>query len=320
MERKASIGFIATVFNEEKLIDPFLKSLQEQSIILNEIVIVDGFSKDNTYKKLLEFKEFFPHKSTTVKILRRKGNRSVGRNFAIKNCSSSIIAISDSGCVLDKNWIKEIVKPFKDGEVAVVAGFYKGEAKTTFQKALIPYVLVMPEKLNARNFLPATRSMAIRKKIFTSLKGFNESLSNNEDYAFAKRIEKNGIKIAVARKALVTWIPRANTNEAFIMFYRFALGDIESGIIRPKVLSIFARYCVLFALLLMGILGIVPLYYFLFALFMYCLYILSKNKRYSRSLSMDYMFLYVQFLSDCAVLSGSLMGAYYYLKRISSTP
>src|SRR3989304_4240271 len=50
-----NVSFITTVYNEEKNIIEFLKSLMEQAFLPGEIIIVDGESKDHTFSSTLSF-------------------------------------------------------------------------------------------------------------------------------------------------------------------------------------------------------------------------------------------------------------------------
>lgn len=298
------ITLISTVFNEEATIMQFLRSISIQTRLPDEIVIVDGGSKDATWKIISTFK--FPIKK--IKILRKRGNRSVGRNEAVRNATFEIIACSDSGCILDKNWLKEIVKPFESSEAEVIAGYYKGVAKNVFQECLIPYVLVTPERLNPDTFLPASRSMAFKKQIFEKIGGFPEKLSHNEDYAFSHKLKKNGIKTSFQETAVVKWIPRESLREAFAMFFRFAYGDIEARILRPKVILIFLRY--IFAFLLLVYFLISEKMFVLEALMVlvvaYFVWIIGKNIQYIKKPAAILVFPLIQILSDTAVISGSI--------------
>ncbi|MCL5070004.1 MAG: glycosyltransferase [Actinobacteria bacterium] len=54
-ELMQNVSFISTVYNEEKSIAVFLKSFFEQSYLPEEIIFVDGGSKDNTVNILRDF-------------------------------------------------------------------------------------------------------------------------------------------------------------------------------------------------------------------------------------------------------------------------
>ncbi len=301
------ISFIATVFNEQNSIDSFLISLLAQTKNPDELIIVDGGSTDRTVEKIKNYELQIRKKGIVLKCLVKKGNRSVGRNEAIKNSSGSIIACSDAGNILDKNWLKNIVKPFVDERVEVVAGYYKGKAKNNFQKALVPYVLIMPERVKSNEFLPATRSVAFRKTIWKKVKGFDEKYSHNEDYVFAKKLRNAKTNIVFSRDAIVNWIPRKNIKQSFTMFYRFAFGDIEAGLVRPKVLFIFFRYLfALFTILGARFFSVELLLSLFFAYFgIYSAWAVAKNYKYVNNISAFFYLPLIQFVSDAAVMLGT---------------
>lgn len=307
------ISFITTVLNEENTIIEFLESLNNQTKKPDEIIIVDGKSTDKTLDRIKNYESRIKDKKRIAfKLIVKKGNRSVGRNEAVKNAKNELILCSDAGCVLDKNWIKEIVSPFSDPKIDVVAGYYRGIAKNAFEKALVPYVLVMEDRLNPDNFLPAARSIAFKKNIWKKIRGFDERFDNNEDFVFAKKLRKIGAKISFAKKAIAYWKPRKNLKEAFVMFYRFAKGDSESGIVRLKVIAILIRYLIGILFFLLFLITHSPFLIILMAVlfFSYVLWAGFKNYKYvDNKLSVFYLII-LQFLSDLAVIIGTFKGLF----------
>jgi glycosyltransferase involved in cell wall biosynthesis len=304
-------SLICTVVNEEKTIADFLSSILNQTKLPDEIIIADGGSKDNTIAKISNFQ--FPiskKKLPNIKLLFKVGNRSVGRNEAINKATGDIILISDAGCILEKNWVKNITASFSDKKVDVVAGFYKGNAENIFQKCLIPYVLVMEDKLVENDFLPATRSMALRKTIWKRVRKFDEKLSHNEDYAFANKLKKHKAKIVFCKDAVVNWIPRANLKQAFVMFFRFALGDAEAKIFRGKVIFIFLRYLAAIYLLILCLI-IHSVFLWTICIFLALLYVnwtILKNYKYVNNIKAFIYLPLLQITSDIAVMSGTTYG------------
>lgn len=306
------VTFITTVLNEEKNIISLLDSLLFQAKRADEIIIVDGGSKDNTVSKIedwvskLRSKEF----AKRIKMISKKGNRSVGRNEAIRRAESDIIVSSDAGCILDRNWIKNIASSFKNPRIDVVSGYYKGLGKSVFEKSLIPYVLVMPDKIKADNFLPSARSMAFRKSVWEKVGGFPLEYYNNEDYVFSRKLRKYGARIVFKKNAFVYYIPRENLLEAFIMFFRFAKGDGESGVLRPKVTLILVRYFILAWLLIYA--SYFRLTFILetifYILLLYILWSIWKNYRYVKDREAVLFLPLIQFTSDVAVIIGTLLG------------
>lgn len=321
------VSLITTVYNEEATITPFLKSVLSQSKMPDEIIIVDGGSTDDTIAKIKnllrsraqdrgEKSKFKKYKSKLI-ILQKKGNRSVGRNEAIEKAQNDIIAISDAGNILDRRWIKNITKPFLDKKTDVVTGYYKGLSKNIFEKCLIPYVLVMPDKANAaEEFLPATRSMAIKKSVWKKMGGFDEKLSHNEDYAFANKLKEAGAHIYFAKDAVVNWIPRKDLRRAFVMFFRFAFGDSEARIFRDKVVYIFLRYLFgVYLFFLSVIMQSITLWIlYLFLIILYLGWSIKKNYKYIKNYKAFLYLPLLQITSDLAIMPGTMLGL---IKNIS---
>lgn len=302
------VTFIATIFNEEKTLSRLLDSLLNQTRFPEEVIIIDGGSTDTTSEIFQKYQSLFKEKKITFHFAIKKGNRSVGRNEAIRKATNEIILISDAGCELDKKWIEEMGNSFQDTSVEVVAGYYKGKHTTPFQEALIPFALVMPDRVDPSTFLPATRSMGIKKSVWEKVKGFPEKYSHNEDYVFAHALRDEGVKIVFNRNAIVYWYPRNSLKQAFIMFWRFAYGDAESGILRRKVILLFVRY-VLGGIFFLGVLFSLfsPLLLLLCITF-YSVWALLKNKRYVSSFESQMWLIIIQYTADFAVLSGTIGG------------
>lgn len=284
MAKKISI--VVTVLNEEKTIKELLDVLVRFPA---EIIIVDGGSSDRTIEIIKKF--------SGIKLICGKYNRSEGRNIGVAKARGDIIAFTDAGCVPEKDWLKNLTKNMGDG---VVSGYYRGLPKNVFEKCLVPYVLVMPDKIGTE-FLPSTRSMAITKKLFLASGGFDPSLDTSEDFEFAVRLKAAGIKFVFAKDAVVGWIPRKNLKSAAWMFLKFAVSDIQAGIIRPKVKLLALRYYLFFFLIF--------LYWpFAICLFAYLLWAIAKNYKYVNDWRAFYWLPMLQLTADMSVLFGTVVG------------
>jgi glycosyltransferase involved in cell wall biosynthesis len=154
------VSLITTVLNEEKSIKSFLASVQGQARLPDEFIIVDGGSTDLTIERI----KTHELKIKNLILIRKKGNRSTGRNEAIRHSTGSIIAVSDAGCILEKNWLKNIIKPLGNKDIDIASGFYRPIADSIFGKSLSAYTCVMPDKIDRKNFLPSSRSVDFRKE------------------------------------------------------------------------------------------------------------------------------------------------------------
>ena len=291
--KKNSLSLIVTVFNEEQTILALLESYKKQSLLADEMIIVDAESQDQTVNLIKKFSK--DHPKLNIKVFIKKGNRSVGRNLAISKSKGRWIAITDAGCILDKDWLKHLMREAKNSKSRVVAGYYQGTAKTKLQEVFIPYFLVMPNQLQKINFLPATRSMLIKNQLWSDLGGSDKNL-DVEDYQMAKRIEATGEKIAFAKDAIVYWESPKTWQEFWQKTKSFSKGDIEGKVFRKKVSLIFLRY----------LLGVITLLFnwqlaILFIL-LYSVWAIFKNYQYCSN--SWYLLPIVQVFSDMAVMTG----------------
>ncbi len=304
------VTFICTVFNEEKTITNLLDSLFSQSLLPDEIIIVDGGSTDNTIEQISSYKIPSSKRKYPIKLIIKKGNRAVGRNTAIKAAKNDIIVCSDAGCTLDKNWLKNITIPFNDKEIDVVSGYYTSKNKNVFEKCLETYVSVMPDTIDKDNFLPSSRSVAFRKSAWEKVKGYPEYLDTCEDLLFDKKLKQSGAKFYFAQNALVYWKQRKNIFEAAKQLFFYAEGDGRAHNFRIKVPFIFLRYICFFSILsIADLLKINKLYYLdVILLFFYLFWSIIKNYKYVKH-SLAFFYLpTLQITADFAVMSGTIVG------------
>lgn len=323
------ISFVTTVLNEEESIGSFLNSLNKQSKKPDEIVIVDGGSSDLTVEKIQnsplrraagkasgDARQDFAGQAK-FKVISKKGNRSVGRNEAIKKATGDIILVSDAGCILDKNWIKNITEPFFDKSIDVVSGYYIPIANNVFEKCLATYTCVMSDKVNPDNYLPSSRSIAFRKYAWKKVNGYPEYLDTCEDLVFAKRLKMAGFNFKFAKNAIVYWQQKTNLKESFWQFFNYARGDGQALYFRKQTPLLFIRVVFFTAIL---IIGIFTKSFYAFAalsglLILYILLSIMKNFRYINKAEALYILPSLQIISDIAVFLGTTIGLISGLRR-----
>ena len=190
---------------------------------------------------------------------------------------------------------------------------------TVFQRCLATYTLVMNNNLLNDNFLPASRSMALTRKILNDCGGFPEEFSYNEDYVLARRLKSmRARRIRFAKEAVVEWEPRKEVLEAFWMFLKFAFGDAQAGTTRNTLPLLFIR-AILFIILFLLALFVSNRLWVIIAL-LSCLYLVwavNKNYKYVGVISATMWLPLLQLISDIAVLIGSFTG-YLFRLQISS--
>jgi len=309
-----NISICITVLNEEGSISALLDSLVNQSLKASEIVIVDGGSSDKT----VEIIRHCQKKSNGIKLIIEKSSRAEARNIAVEIAKGDIIAMTDAGCVADKDWIKNLTKPFETGNVDVVAGFYSMTAGTSLQKAESVFLGITPKKFDF-SFLPSTRSIAFTKKIWMDIGGFPEKTKGTaEDTIFNYRLIKAGAKISRVKSATVEWGMPNSLEEFGFKIYEYAKGDAASKIwLFPgkgltshniKALSVLGRYILGILLLIFGIKFHLLSPLLLIVLFLYLLWAYRKVFSEFGDWRISLWGPILQITSDVAVIGGFTSG------------
>lgn len=309
------IGIAITVRNEKNSIKPLLQSILEQAMSPAEVIVTDGYSNDGTFEILEVYREHFKKKGIKFNAFQVTGNRSKGRNAAIKQISTNKVLVTDAGCTLHKDWVKKMDTGFASG-ADVVSGYYKPygagqkNSQTIFQKCLAAYTSVMPDSLDEDSFLPSSRSIGFTKKAWEKVGGYDESLDYAEDLVFARALKAKGLQFVMVKDAIVYWPQRRSLAAAINQFYEYALGDGYVQYFRPTAAFLFGRYLVGAALLVFSLMTgnarALSLLGLLFA--MYLAWAIRKNYRYvNNPRALIYLPL-LQITSDLTVIAGNVQG------------
>jgi len=228
-ENRASVSLISTVRNEAQSVKAWFDSLLLQTRLPDEVVIVDGGSMDSTVEIL---KEYAQSSSIPIRVIDvAEANIARGRNIAIQNARHPIVVCTDFGCMLDRDWLRNLVRPFEiDEELEVSAGFYKVSGKNSLEKVFAHFFIMDLAEYDPGSFLPSSRSLAMRKTFWARVGGYPEWLSDaGEDTLFDFQAKKLSAKWAFVPQAIVSWRPPTTILKMFKVHYRYSRGDGEAG-------------------------------------------------------------------------------------------
>lgn len=221
------VSVICTLKDEENSIKELIGSILSQSKLPDELVIVDGGSTDRTVKIINSY-----IKKTPINLIIKKGvNIAEGRNIAIENAKYYLIASIDAGSLADKDWLKNLLRPFEeDSSVDVVAGFFLPDAKSKYEEVVGELLYPKLENMNPDRFLPSGRSIAFKKGCWESVGGYPEWLYTGEDALFDLKLREQNYKFAFARNAIVYWRPRTTLRGLFKQYFLYAKGATQARI------------------------------------------------------------------------------------------
>ena len=253
------VSIISTVLNEGESIRCLMDSLIAQTRQPEEIVIVDGGSRDNTVAVIQGYAARLP-----LRVLVEPGaNISRGRNVAIAAATGDVIASVDAGVWLEPQWLEKLTQPlegyklqvegpgglvnlqpstFKLQQPQVVAGFFVPDVRTTFEIAMGATVLPTVDEVKPESFLPSSRSVAFTKEAWAAAGGYPEWIDYCEDLIFDFRLRDAAGSFAWAPEAVAHFRPRSTLKSFFKQYYRYARGDGKADLWRKRHLIRYVTY------------------------------------------------------------------------------
>jgi glycosyltransferase involved in cell wall biosynthesis len=225
-------ALIATLFNEANTVAAWWDSLVRQSVLPDEISIVDGGSTDGTWEKLQELAR---HSPVPVKLQQQRCNIAEGRNRAIEATDAEIIAATDAGSFPESDWFGEITRPLlENAELDVIGGRSVPLVENDFQRGLLDWDGPEPEPSAPDKVYPSSRNIAFRRSAWAAVGGYPEWLTlTAEDALFNFQLHAIEKKFTYRRSAIVHWPARENAPAYFKMLYHYGFGAAEARLYAP---------------------------------------------------------------------------------------
>lgn len=166
------VSVVIPTRNRRELLRETIESLWRQSLDPGsfEIIVVDNRSTDGTREMMQELVEKSPV-SLRFHVMDENRGPARSRNKGASMARAPIIALTDSDCRADRNWLEEGIRPFDDPGVAMVTGavFHKPEQQVRFfQRSHDPITQESPT-------FPA-QNIFYRRQVFEQVGGFDETL------------------------------------------------------------------------------------------------------------------------------------------------
>jgi glycosyltransferase involved in cell wall biosynthesis len=213
-------SIVVPAYNAANTIGHCLAALARQSAPAKdfEVIVVDDGSTDGTGDIVKQFPvRYF-----------RQPNRgpASARNLGAREAGGEIILFTDSDCVPDGNWVKEMTAPFKDPDIAAVKGAYRTSQRSlTARFAQVEFAerFRMLTKADSIDMVD-TYSAAFRRDVFFGAGGFDESfpVANNEDTELSYKLAGQGHRMVFNPNAIVCHLnhPDSITRYARLKFWR----------------------------------------------------------------------------------------------------
>lgn len=225
------ISVIIPIFNAKEFVTDALNSVLKTNYPHFEVIVIDDLSTDGSFelikKKFARSKKVFFYQNPQKKLA------AGSRNEGVKKAKGEFIALLDHDIEVDKNWLKEIIKIFRNyPDVSVVQSRVLDLSKrTTIQHAGIKvntylgWVVARGFGLSARKYFTVSEEvfanatgLVFTRKAWKAVGGFDEDLAiNTDDWDFNWKCWMLGFRQRLAPNAITYhWSKKQKTRDAWI--------------------------------------------------------------------------------------------------------
>lgn len=213
-----SVSIIIRCLNEEKHIGRLLSGIMEQTIKDIEIIVVDSGSTDAT----LSVASRFPIK--IIHIRPQDFSFGYALNVGCAAATGDVLLFASAHVYpLYKDWVEQILAPFKNEKTALVYGKQRGNEVTKYAEHQV-FATWFPDSStsNQRHPFCNNANCAIRRNLWQE-QAFDETLTGLEDLDWAKKIMEKGWQIAYQAEATIVHVHEERWKNIYNRYRREAI-------------------------------------------------------------------------------------------------
>jgi len=215
---------ITPVLNEEQNILEVLQSIEAQTLLPDQIIIIDAESTDKTVEKINEYRK---SSQLNIDIITSKP-RNIGyqRNLGIQHSRNNLIVNVDAGTYLDKNYAANIIGPFTENkDLDMSIGMH-------YPKTIYPWsVHFSSEERFKYRMEPCGACIAYKRDVAIKAGGYPEYITYaGEDTLFCYRYKKLSKHWLFNKKAFIFWEHPTTFENAQSKVMNYMMANFEIGL------------------------------------------------------------------------------------------
>ena len=220
IKMRPHFSVVIPAFNEEKLLPLLLESLDNQSYIDFEVILVDANSTDRTIE---EAKNYIKKLSLTIFSTDEK-NVSASRNFGASKAKGEFLFFIDADNYVHPAFLKDVSRLLEKGYQMIVPSIVPDSKNALYKFAykVTNSLVYIGEKVHLS--FSTGGNMVIAKEVFEKLHGFDKTIFVGEDHDIVERARKKGFKVTFTFRSKVVFSVRRLEKEggAVLLKYFFS--------------------------------------------------------------------------------------------------
>lgn len=227
-ETRMRVSVTVPARDEERTLGRLLDALLDQSCPPAEIIVVDAGSRDGTGEiarryapkgvRLIEAGVAYPGRA---------------RNRGIESARNDWVALTDAGCVPQRDWLEALVSSAVGPvpAVRIVYGSYSPDIHDEWD--LAQALTIVPPIESATGCRPLSIASAlIHRSAWREVGGFREDLRAAEDLLFFRAVDRAGITTVRAPRAVVWWMLPSGPRAIFRRLRLYSFHHLQAGLFK----------------------------------------------------------------------------------------
>src|SRR3989344_4703379 len=201
MKEYPQFSVVIPMYNMKSYIVPVLDAIYSQTILPEEIIIVDDGSKDGSSEEVTKF--ISSKEVGNIRLIKQKNEGAVSAtNKGIFLSKQGLVCLIDSDAILLTNiWLEEVIKEFSDHKVGAVGGQIITLNKDNIWARIMGYDLEYRYSRISSKYVNhvSTCATMYRRKIFEEIGFFDKQFKYGYDHDISYRIKKKGYNLIILK-------------------------------------------------------------------------------------------------------------------------
>lgn len=241
MSSSPYFSIIIPAHNEERTIGKLLDTIVKQSYRDFEVIVSDSDSEDETCKVVEEYKKLLP---SLVLLETKTQNVSTARNNGATYAKGTWLIFLDADVYIEEHFLKAMMRHIQIDHPGMMA-VWNRPSPPSFRGRLIFGVMNRIVQM-VQNTHPAANGpcIAMKKTVFESVQGFDQTIFFGEDYDIVKRAHKEGAVMKIYKNPLLFVSTRRFEKEGLLvslyksitaLLYQFFFGPIRKPLFKYEM-------------------------------------------------------------------------------------